>query len=87
MGNVAFLEEGHTRMSTDITGSHTDREIVEDRTEALRLLDNMTVVSWDIQDDELTNRETKRLDTIRGKIQELRDIVYEREMKEFAENK
>lgn len=65
---------------------HTAEEIVDDASEPRRLLGNAKACLWDIDDDELTNREQKRLSTILGKIDELEDIIRERELTEIKEN-
>jgi len=64
------------------TDGFTTRALVRDRFEALRGLDEMKTVSWDIPRDELTDREENRVDTINMKIGDLHDIVLERKLEE-----
>lgn len=64
-------------------GRYTEKEIARDNSEVRRLLGNAKVTLWDIDNDELTDREKARLSTIIQKIDELEDIIEEREIEEI----
>jgi len=61
----------------------TAEELTMDESEPRRLLGNAQACLWDINREELTARESKRLTTINNKIDELEEIIKQRELKEF----
>jgi hypothetical protein len=58
-------------------------ELALDGSEARRKLDNALVCLWDIDGRKLTHRERQRLSTINSKIEELAEIIEEREIGEL----
>lgn len=62
---------------------NTADEMARDASQARRLLDNAQVCLWDIDQDQLTARERRRLGTINRKIGELTDIIEEREIEQY----
>lgn len=59
---------------------YSARELARDASEPRRQLGNATTCLWDIDTDQLTQREAKRLTTILNKINELEDIIEAREV-------
>lgn len=59
-----------------MTESHTTA--VDSENEAFKLVGNAKAVLSDIDDDDITERERKRLRTIYGKLNEVEDIMAER---------
>lgn len=64
------------------SGGFTAETLVQDRSEAVRSLDEAKIVLDSLPDEELNDREEDRLSTIQGKINDLREIVFERKVAE-----
>jgi len=64
---------------------YSAEELAYDGSQARIALANATTCLWDIDRSELTTRERKRLATVLRKIDELEDIIEEREIQEVRE--